>query len=155
MTTFGELNTGDMFRFVVDGKEGIAVYRKADPRTAVLQREDSGGDLHSVDAMVKTRPRTQVARLVEPETMDAGMQAAALLREAANTITKALALLDVRERDCRECGLRHYTNRVHAKTYKQFSGAPIQLRERATDLTDQANENTTGNQQTAHSAKEQ
>jgi hypothetical protein len=146
-TTFGELNTGDMFLYA--GKP----FRKADPRTAVQQREDGGGDLHSVDAMVKLRPRTAVARIVEPETMTAGEQAAALLREAATAIAKALPLLDLRSRECKECGVIHYTNRIHGKTNKQLSGYAIQLRERATDLVDQANE--ARNQQTAHSAKEQ
>lgn len=152
-TTFGELNTGDMFRYVSNGNGAGAIHRKSSPREAVQQREDGrGGDVLTVDAQVKTRPRTQVVRVVEPETMDAGEQAAALLREAANTITKALALLDVRERDCGECGLRHYTNRTHAKVYRQFSGTPIQLREKATELAQQATDN---RNQTAHSAKEQ
>ena len=55
-TTFGELNTGDLFVYAG------APFRKADPRTAVQQRVDGGGDLHSVDAMVKLRPRTAVQR---------------------------------------------------------------------------------------------
>lgn len=153
MTTFGELSTGDMFRYVSNGSGAGATFRKADPSTAYQQREDGGGDIPSVDAMVKTKPRTAVERIAEPETLDKGEQAAALLREAANTITRALALLDLRERDCGECGLRHYTNRTHVKVYRQFSGTPIQLKEKATGLVQQATDNRTN--QTAHSAKEQ
>lgn len=154
MTTFGELNTGDMFRYVSNGNGAGAVFRKSSPRDAVQQREDGTGDLLTVDGTVKTRPRTQVVRLAEPETMTNGEKAAKLLREAATKVAEALALLDLRERDCSECGLRHYTNRVHAKVNRQFSGTPIQLRERATELTEQVAEQS-NSKQTAQSAKEQ
>lgn len=60
MTTFGELNTGDMFRYVSNGNAAGAVYRKSSPRDAVQQRQDGTGDMHSVDALVKTRATTKV-----------------------------------------------------------------------------------------------
>lgn len=87
-----------------------------------------------------------------PETMDNARKAAALLREAATKVAAALLLLDVQQRECKECGLFHYTNQLHGKVQKQMSGYPIQLRERATELTEQAKQQQA---ETAHSAKEQ
>lgn len=153
MTTFGELNTGDMFRYIGGRGWPTEVFRKADPRTAVQQREDGSGDLHSVDAMVKTLPRTAVLRVTETEQVDNATKAASLLQEAAAKIETALVLLDMRERDCGECGTRHFTNKVHAKTYQQFTNTPHGLRTRAEELVQQAADNNSNT--AALSAKEQ
>jgi len=140
-TKFGELNTGDMFRYVSNGNAAGAIFRKASPRDAVQQREDGTGDMTTVDATVRTRPYTFVQRLHEAEQMDNAARASALLQEAAKKIETALVLLDTRERDCNECGTRHFTNYVHAKAYKQFADAPMHLRTRAEELVGQVNVN--------------
>lgn len=82
-------------------------------------------------------------------------KAAALLRQAASNIETALLALDTRERDCKECGTRHWRNRTQAKIYQQFTGAPHNLRTAADRLEQQAAEATDGNHQAAQSAKEQ
>lgn len=153
-TRFGELNTGDMFRYISNGNGAGALFRKSSPRDAVQQRADGGGDMHTVDATVKTHPRTAVQRVNEQEKMDNGQRAADLFEQAAKLLETALVLLDMRERDCSDCGTRHFTNRVHAKAYKQFTDTPHQLRLRAAELVEQSNSNGGNQQQAALSAKE-
>lgn len=149
-TRFGELNTGDLFRYVSNGNAAGAIFRKCDPRTAVQQLDDRSGDIHSVDAMVKTRHFTVVERVHEAQQMDNATRAAALFREAAAKLKTALVLLDTRERDCDSCSTRHFTNVAHARIYKQFAETPQYLVRRADELIEQATKNNV-----ALSAKEQ
>lgn len=150
---FDDLNTGDLFRFAHNprGDEQL-VYRKADQRCAVQQRADGKGDLHSVDAMVKTRPAQKVQR-VDPKATTNADKAAELLRQAARSIETALVLLDMRETKCSECCTkRHWANPLHAKTYQQFTNTPHSLKTAAQHI-----ESEVGNvvNQVALSAKEQ
>lgn len=148
---FGDLNTGDMFRYVSNGNAAGKIYRKCDPRTAVQQLDDHSGDLHSVDAMVKTRPNTKVQR-VEDVEQNPSAKAAALLRQAARSIETALVLLDMRETKCSACCVkRHWTNPTHAKIYQQFTNTPHSLKTAAQQIESElVNVNTV-----ALSAKEQ
>lgn len=67
---FGDLNRGDLFRYYVwpisngGGGAALPVFRKACPRTAVQQRADGKGDMHTIDAVVRTKPGTKVVRVV-------------------------------------------------------------------------------------------
>lgn len=62
----------------------------------------------------------------------------ALLREAAQKIETALVLLDTREKECGECGTRHWANLKQARIYQKFTDTPHKLREAATQLDNNA-----------------
>lgn len=148
---FGNLNTGDLFRFVHNPRgEELLVYRKCSPREAVQQRTDRDGDALTFDAVVKIRAITKVQRVIEPSTNDD--KAAALLRQAARCIETALVLLDMRETKCSECCTkRHWSNPTHAKIYQQFTNTPHSLKTAAQHI-----ESEVGNVvKAALSAKEQ
>ena len=50
-------------------------------------------------------------------------KAAALLRQAAETITQAQALLDMTDQGCKSCGRHHWRNHTHAKIYEAVGKA--------------------------------
>lgn len=83
-------------------------------------------------------------KIVDPK------RAAELLRQAAENIEAASALLDVVDQGCKACGRRHWRNLTHAKIYESLSKTTASL-----SLSSQKLEAEVTRQQQALSAKEQ
>lgn len=54
-----------------------------------------------------------------------------LLREAADLVERADALLDTSEARCGECRQRHFANFNHGKVHRSIENIPAKLREQA------------------------
>lgn len=68
------------------------------------------------------------------ETQTLNPQAAALLRQAAGLVQRALVVLDTREERCKDCGLLHFVDKTQGFAHKQLTDTPPKLERLAAQL---------------------